>query len=150
MLDNYTINSATLMLLPYRKKYTKVVEVNNVYYVNKPVIKILKYSCRFFGVNYESRRQATKNLTNISSKSPILVEETRGIIFFPTKSPREDDCAWISFGNLISYDECGKKCMLKFNGNKKIVINISYYIIDNQVTRALKLEKAFNVTKKYV
>ncbi len=150
MLDSYEINASTLMLIPYREKYTKVVEMNQVYFVNKKVQKVIEDSCKFFGVSYESRRQATKNLVNISVKAPIIVEESKEIIFFPTMSPREEDCAWISYTNLKSYLEMDKKCLLVFKGDKEETIDISYYIIDNQVTRAMKLEKAFKLTKEYV
>ena len=45
----------------------------------------------------------TKRLININSKSPIIIEESRNIIFFPLKSIREKSNIWISYNNLEKY-----------------------------------------------
>ena len=59
-------------------------------------MKIIENSCRYFGSSYNGRHIGTKNLTGINYKSPIIIEETKNIIFFPTTSPKQSDCSWIS------------------------------------------------------
>ena len=46
------------------------------------------------------RLKMTNRLINIKVKAPIIVEESRNIIFFPLKSTREKNNIWISFNNL--------------------------------------------------
>ena len=82
----------------------------------------------------------TKRLININSKSPIIIEESRNIIFFPLKSIREKSNIWISYNNLEKYVKSGDKTVFYFKNNKQVVIDFSYYIIDNQVTRSLMLD----------
>ena len=82
----------------------------------------------------------TKRLINIKSKSPIVIEESRNIIFFPLKSIRDKCNIWVSFNNLFKYVKCDDKTTFIFNNNKRVVIDFSYYIIDNQVTRSLMLD----------
>ena len=82
----------------------------------------------------------TKRLININSKSPIIVEESRNIIFFPLKSVREKCNIWISYNNLEKYIKSDYRTIFYFKNNKQVVIDFSYYIIDNQVTRSLMLD----------
>ena len=82
----------------------------------------------------------TKRLINISSKSPIIVEESRNIIFFPLKSIRDKCNIWISFNNLEKYNKSLDKTIFYFKNKKEVIIDFSYYIIDNQVTRSLMLD----------
>ena len=82
----------------------------------------------------------TKRLINIKSKSPIIIEESRNIIFFPLKSVREKCNIWISFNNLEKYMKQDDRTLLIFKNKKEIILDFSYYIIDNQVTRSLMLD----------
>ena len=84
----------------------------------------------------------------MASKTPIVIEDTRNIIFFPLKSTREKNNIWISFNQLTKYTKDGNNTILKFKNNKEITIKFSYYIIDNQVTRSLILDYQINNRRK--
>ena len=85
-MNEYEINAQTLAIIPIGKERSKIIEVNGDYIINKSPIRILDDSCKFFGSSYEGRFCGTKTLTGITHKSPIIVEESKRIIFFPTKS----------------------------------------------------------------
>ena len=61
-------------------------------------------------------------------------------IFFPLKSVRDKCNIWISFNNLEKYVKNGDRTAFVFKNNKRVVLDFSYYIIDNQVTRSLMLD----------
>ena len=102
--------------------------------------KIIDNSCKFFGNTLNERVNITKRLINIKSKSPIIIEDTRNIIFFPLKSVRDKCNIWISFNNLEKYIKKDEKTVFIFKNGKEVIIDFSYYIIDNQVTRSLMLD----------
>lgn len=140
--ESYEINSSTLVLIPLSVKETKVIEVDDEFTVNDKCVKLVDRSCRFFGSSLIGRQEGSKSLLNVSIKVPIIVEESRNILFFPTNSPREESCMWVSYNNLLKYIKIDKrKTRLYFVNGKTIVVDISYNIIDNQVTRCIKLEK---------
>ena len=101
---------------------------------------IIEKSCNYFGSSLVERIKATNRLVKMASKTPIIIEESRNIIFFPLKSVREKNNIWISFNNLEKYEKKGSNTVFIFKGKKKVKINFSYYIIDNQVTRSLILD----------
>ena len=65
---------------------------------------------------------------------------SRNIIFFPLKSVRDKCNIWISFNNLEKYIKNDDKTIFIFKNGKEVIIDFSYYIIDNQVTRSLMLD----------
>ena len=139
-MNDYEISEKTLAIMPIDEERSKIIEESGDFIVNKSVMKIIDESCKFFGSSYEGRFYGTKKMTGITHKSPIIVEESRKIIFFPTHSPRISKCIWISFNNIIDYEGDGKDCIIKFSCGKSINLHSSYSIIDNQILRSTRLE----------
>lgn len=148
MLENYEININTLAIIPLDKNLSRVIEDDNIFLVNKKTTDIIDYSCKYFGSSYIGRHEGTKNLIGINYKSPILIEESREIIFFPTSSPRFDDCYWISLKNLKKYQkDSNNNSKVIFNNELELELNISYGSLQNQVLRATMLESVIRKRK---
>lgn len=139
-MQNYEISEDTLAIIPFETGKSKVIESYGEFIINKTPMEIIENSCLYFGSTYSGRHSATKYLLGISYKSPIIVEESRNIIFFPTNSPRLDNCCWISLKNIIDYKRKKENSIIYFENGKQIQINISYGSLDNQILRATRLE----------
>lgn len=144
IMENYEINKETLAIIPIEEEISKVIEEERELIINASVMKIIDDSCKFFGSSYDGRFEGTKKIMGISHKSPIIVEETRKIIFFPTTSPRINTCCWIALNNIKDYYKSNDNTVIIFNCGKKIKLHLSYPIIDNQVLRATRLEALLN------
>ena len=136
----YEIDLSTVMLIGIDESKTKVVTLEDEFILDIDSKKIMDNSCKFFGSSLSDRVNMTKRLVGIKSKSPIIVEDSRNIIFFPLKSVRDKCNILISFNNLEKYVKNGDRTAFVFKNNKRVVIDFSYYIIDNQVTRSLMLD----------
>lgn len=143
-MENYEINKETLAIIPIEEELSRVVEEKKEYIVRASVIKIIDDSCKFFGSSYEGRFEGTKTIMGVSHKSPIIIEETTKMIFFPTTSPRLSTCSWIALNNIKDYYRSEDNTVIIFNCGKKIKLHLSYPIIDNQVLRATRLEALLN------
>ena len=143
-MNDYEISEKTLAIIPIGNEKSKIVDEYGDYIINKTPMKIIDESCRYFGSSYEGRFCGTKKMIGISHKSPIIIEESRKIIFFPTHSPRIKNCTWISFNNIMEYKGDGKDSTIKFSCGKSIDIHSSYSIIDNQVLRSTRLESVLS------
>ena len=144
----YEIDLSTLVLLGINDEATKIVTTENEFIVYESSKKIVDNSCRFFGSSLSDKIKATNRLVNMASKTPIVIEETRNIIFFPLRSTREKNNVWISFNNLDKYTKIANKTELLFKNGKKVIVDFSYYIVDNQVTRSLILDYEINNRRK--
>ena len=149
-MNNYEINRETLLLIPIKGSKTKVIEVDNTFIVDCSTQAIIKKSCLFFGSSYEGRREAIKNLIGVMEKVPILVEESRNIIFFPMTSSIKRSYIWISYQNLLNYTKFNEfSTVLYFRENCKIKLDVKYKLLDNQIVRCLKLD-AILLKRKFI
>ena len=138
-MNEYEINEDTLALISLDDN-TKVFENDRTFTIEKATSKIMEDSCEYFGSSLSGRQKGTEKLIGVTYKAPIIVEESKNIIFFPTTSPRIKSCNWISLNNLERYYTKNKKVVLEFKNKQKIMLNMSYGIIDNQILRATRLE----------
>lgn len=148
MKENYEINASTLAVIAVDKKRCKIIEESCEFFLPKPAFEIISNSCKFFGSSYMGRFEGTKYLTGISYKAPIIIEESKNMIFFPTTSPRQFDCSWIAVNKISTYNNIFGKTMIKFNNGNSLNLNISYNIIENQILRATKLDAILRKRKK--
>ena len=144
----YEIDLSTLLLIGLNDESTKVVTTDDEFIVNNNSKKIIDNSCKFFGSSLADRIKATNRLVKMASKTPIIIEESRNMIFFPLKSTREKNNIWVSFNNLEKYEKNAENTIFYFKSGKQISIKFSYYIIDNQVTRSLMLDYEINKRRK--
>lgn len=147
MLNNYEINNSTLAIVPINAMTSEVVEEDRSFLINKPTTKIIDDSCKYFGSSYDGRHEGTKNLIGVNYKSPIIIEESQEIIFFPTKSPRFDNCFWISLKNIENYTKNQQNSIILFKNGKQITVDISYASLENQILRATRLESILRKRK---
>jgi len=145
-MKNYEINADTLALIALKDK-TEVFEENNHFFVDKLANEIMEDSCAYFGSSLAGRQKGTESLIGINYKAPVIVEESKEMIFFPTLSPRKENCSWISLQKINQYYRIGDKMIIEFKNGSQVVLNVSFGIIDNQVLRATRLESVLRRRK---
>jgi competence protein ComK len=144
---SYEISSETLAIIPVDNYCSKVIEKDNTIVVNKTPMQIIEDSCSFFGSSYFGRAKGTKKLIGVSHKAPIIIEESREIIFFPTSSPRLYECCWVSLKNIDKYKKQENSALVLFNNGYILELTMSYGSLDNQVLRATRLESVLRMRK---
>jgi competence protein ComK len=149
IINSYEINTETLAILPYDFEKSKIIEVDNEFIINQKPSDIIEYSCQYFGSSYSGRKIGTERLIGVTHKSPIIIEESREIIFFPTTSPRIDNCCWISLNNISNYYRKGLLSKILFKTGYELEINISYNSLDNQILRSTRLESVIRKRKGF-
>lgn len=148
MLDEYEINQSTIAILYLKKGFSKVIEEEEEFIVNKDTTEIINESCKFFGSSYSGRFEGTKHLIGVNYKAPIIIEETNEIIFFPTSSPRFENCNWICLKKINSYEKNDDGSILYFKNGIKIDLKVSYNSLENQILRSTLLESRMRNRKK--
>lgn len=138
---NYEITYDTQVIIPLKNNKSRVIENKDEYIIDNSVINIMEHSCEYFGSSFEGRKEGTKKLLGITHKSPIIVEESRKIIFFPTTSPDKEECIWINLEKIDKYFETGKKqSAIQFKNGEILNFDISYGSLSNQILRATRLK----------
>lgn len=146
-MNIYEISCKTLALIPIGPKKTHILEEEKEFDVDNHIMKIIDYNCKINGSSYLGRYDSSKLLIGKSSKLPIILEESRKQLYFPTTSPKNKECCWISYNNLKSYEKNNENSILIFKNNKKLEINTSSKIIEKQLIKTLKLNLILNSKK---
>ena len=110
-------------------------------------------SCKYFGSTYEGRKNGSKEILGAEYKVPIIVEDSNNLIVFPTTSPFSDDCVWISLKRVknifilfclsffclyFKIDSFNTKIL--FDNNVEIIVPCSFRSVENQLSRASRLD----------
>lgn len=145
-MKEYEINNNTVALI-FENNGCRVYENGKDFFINMLPNEIIKHSCEYFGSSYKGRVDGTRYMTGITHKSPIIIEESMEIIFFPVSSPRLNECSWIRSKYIKSYKNVDKSCLLTTFNDENIILNCSTEIINNQILRSCRLESVLRYKK---
>lgn len=146
-MESYEINKDTVALIPKDENHTIIYEVDDSFIVDKPAIKIVEESCEYFGSSLEGRQIGTSSLAGFTHKVPVIIEETFELIFFPTLSPKNERCSWLSYEHIFKPDKFKDKTIVELKNGRKIVVDVSTPIIHNQLYRCSRLKEILNSRK---
>ena len=147
-MNTYEINEDTLALVPTISDNVKVYEKDTSFEFNSSCTEIIDNSCKYYGSTYEGRRLGSKYILGASYKLPIIIEESKSLIFFPTESPLLSSCIWLSLNNIEKYEKKDLKTVIYFKNDTNIIVDSSYRIIENQIYRATRLESLLRKRQK--
>lgn len=150
-MDEYEITSSTLMLEYYDEEKTKVYEFSESFIVNQNILNIIENSCNFYGSTFDGRVEASKKILSTNIKVPIVVEDVKKIIFFPTKASYRVGCKWLAFNNIDKIEKINNKSNLTrvyFCDGSFQDLKISYEIIYRQFYNCMLLEKTLLIRQE--
>ncbi|MCI5789399.1 MAG: competence protein ComK [Tenericutes bacterium] len=137
----YEINRGTLAIVPNETTNSLVYEDEERYLIEEKPFQIMEESCKYFGSTYDGRKNSARDILGAEYKVPIIVEDSDNLIVFPTTSPQSDECIWISLRRVKKFEKIdGTNTRIIFDNNKEIIVPCSYRSIENQVSRASRLD----------
>lgn len=137
----YEISKGTLAILPNEKNSSVVYEDDNRYIIKETPFKIMEDSCKYFGSTYEGRKDGAREMLGAEYKVPIVIEDSSNLIVFPTTSPLSEDCVWISLKRVEKIEKIdANNTKIIFDNKTEIIVDSSYRTIENQLSRASRLD----------
>jgi competence protein ComK len=147
LVEEYEINPFTMIILPEEygsRTYTRVIELEEEYLSPFRPIEVIKKSCSYFGSSYEGRREATKQLTGITHKIPIIIDPISSIYFMPTSSPTKPNCIWVSQEHVLYHRRVdAQSTKVTFRNRSSIILPVSHHSFENQLLRTSMLRTKF-------
>ena len=137
----YEINKGTLAIMPNENESSLVYEDEDRFLIEQSPFQIMEESCMYFGSTYEGRKESARSILGAEYKVPVIVEDTDNLIVFPTTSPKSDDCIWISLKRVKNFEKIdNSNTKVIFDNNKEIIVPVSYRTLENQISRASRLD----------
>ncbi|MBR2711061.1 MAG: competence protein ComK [Bacilli bacterium] len=145
----YEISNGTLAIVPNEDDNSLIYEDNERFIVEETPFKIMEESCKYFGSTYKGRKDSAKEILGAEYKIPVVIEDSTNLIIFPTTSPQAEDCAWICLNrvkNISKVDSFNTKIV--FDNDRELIVPCSYRSIENQLSRASRLDVILRKRKK--
>jgi len=143
LVSEYEINRFTMAVLPIEdqgKVFSKIMEVEGDIYVDLPPLKIIDDSCNYYGASMEGRKSGTKMVTGVTHKSPLAIDPMSDLYFFPTMSPKKNECTWISLNHVEKTRKTSLSTTIAHFTNKtEMEFQISLRSFETQMHRAALL-----------
>ena len=137
----YEFSKGTLAIVPNENESSLVYEDDDRYIIDQTPFKIMEESCKYFGSTYAGRKDSARSILGAEYKVPIIVEDSDNLIVFPTTSPQSTDCTWVSLKRIKSFVKIdSSNTKIFFDNGKEIIVPCSYRTIENQVSRASRLD----------
>ena len=138
------VNACTMYIKPaeYGNKVFSIIGEPEEEFLSpfKP-LDLIKNSCAFYGVDYESRRKGTKLLIDYSRKLPIVIEPINNIYAFCTASPEEPNCVWFFLEHIKDYQRASaRQTLVIFHNDYSFTFPVSYSTFNNQMLRTSYLQ----------
>ncbi len=146
----YEISNGTLAIVPNEDDNSLIYEDNERFIVEESPFKIMEESCKYFGSTYKGRKDSAKEILGAEYKIPVVIEDSTNLIVFPTTSPKAEDCAWICLNrvkNINKVDSFNTK--ITFDNDRELIVPCSYRSIENQLSRASRLDVILRKRKKF-
>ncbi len=158
VITHHEINPQTMAILANntetrRTKSSHVLEESREYVVHFPPTKVIDNACKYFGSSLKGRLDGTRDISGITHKSPIVIDPSSGMYFFPTASPINVKCSWIAHSHIEMIIPKEKNLTeILFRNGQRIDLAISYGSMMNQIHRTAQfrysLEKRINVIRE--
>ena len=140
-MDKYIININTLVLMDNGDNSTKIIEKYITFNINNNIYNIIDESCKFYGSSFKGRCKSTEYLLGIKLKVPIIISESKKIIFFPTMSIQNKNCVWFNLNSVDKYYTIDNLFLnISLINDLQIKIKCSNYTFNNQYLKAMRLK----------
>lgn len=154
MLNEFTLTSCeitplTLAILPKQDEngatYSHVLEEKREYAIHETPKKVIDEACKYFGSSLKGRIAGARQVSNIRYKTPVVVDPSLEMYFFPTASPRNKNCAWIAHSHIATIQSVKfNQTKITFKNGKQIIVDVSYGSMMNQIQRTAQFRYALN------
>ncbi|MEI3612853.1 competence protein ComK [Pseudogracilibacillus sp. SO30301A] len=150
---SYEVTPLTMAVLSGKddkgSRNTVVLEEKKEYTVHTTPTKMIDEACKFFGSSLKGRLEGTKDISRITHKAPIAIDPSSGMYFFPTASPSNEECSWIAHSHVKDIQSIGKtKTEIIFKNGRRIIINVSYGSMMNQLQRTAQFRYSLDTRMK--
>lgn len=147
--SNYEVSPKTMAIIAVQNENgtvnSKVMEEHTEYVVHISPTKMIEYACQYFGSSFQGRLDGTRDVCGFTYKAPITINPASGMYFFPTSSPNDKKCSWLSHSHIERIVSAERQlAKVIFKNGKSIVIDASFGSMTNQLYRTAQFRYLLN------
>lgn len=139
---DYVISYETMLLEPadHPEYLTKITDKKKgIIYSKRTAKSLIKESALTYHYSIKGHLEIVKSKYPTMKKIPLMVNPTLSILMIPTTSPNQSLCKWLNFIQIDQYRPSKKHTKIRFRNGEEVILPISYYAFDQQMSKAAKL-----------
>lgn len=144
VVNEFYMNRDTVLFCPKYDEsgnlYTCILENDQLYRHPLAPTNLMNENLKFYGSNLVGATAGASVILGDVFMSPVIVSESHGLCWFPSKSSSRRDCVWFALHQIKKSRSVGKKktCVTFMNGST-FIVNISMYSFEMRMKRAYQL-----------
>jgi competence protein ComK len=104
------------------KHYTRVMELDKTFLVEKTPLEVLKDTIHYIGYDLIGARSAAKLIFGNVSLCPVIVNPDHGICAFPTKAYKNVDTIWFNPNHIVKTSALGRHTLVDLSNGYSIEV----------------------------
>lgn len=139
---DYVINYETMLIetADHPEYLTKILDVKKGTIYSKRTPKSLMKEAAFLNnLSIKGHLDVVNKRFPNMKKIPLMINPNLSVIMIPTTSPSNANCKWINYIQIDDYFEHENKSKIIFRNGEEILLPITYYVLDKQVSKATKI-----------
>ncbi|MGG0658071.1 competence protein ComK [Rummeliibacillus pycnus] len=146
MLDEfYTIHENTMAFLPsydgVGSYKTDILEVDALKESLLSPIELVDKNLRYFGSSLKGASEGTRYILGEVNMYPVIMNHKQQLVWFPTKSPKKNDCVWLALNHIKNYKKNNNQSTeIIFTNDSSLNIQLSYSSFEKRINRASMLK----------
>ena len=106
--------------------------------------ELLERFCLQHGSTLKGRQDAFRLIMHTRQKTPVMISEASGRIFFPLLSPEDPACVWLCSNEILKCRSRGSgMCTVIFMNGEEYDLNFDARIVSKQMKRCEKYLQMF-------
>lgn len=138
------INGKTVLVLTEYvdgKPMSRVIEGRESFLVDMPPKSLINYSLLFYGSSLQGAIKGSKMILGNTSMTPLKINGRQGLYWFPSISPQNPDCVWLSLIHIVdseAFNDNSTKVIMAYGHTIIIEMKKARFLAKYQRTHYLK------------
>ena len=145
MEEIYTVNENTIAFIPtidgFGNVQTDILEVDHLIESHLCPIELVDMNLRFYGSSLKGAHEGTRYILGRVNMCPVIMNLKHHLVWFPTDSPKKNDCVWLSLNHIKSYHENpNKSTQIIFTNNSSLTLEVNFNKFKTRISNAYELK----------
>ncbi|WP_397537212.1 competence protein ComK [Rummeliibacillus pycnus] len=141
----YTVSDNTMAFLPDFDGVggfkTTILEVDDLKECHLNPVELLDQNLRFFGSSLRGASEGTRYILGEVNMYPVIMNLKHQLVWFPTRSPKKNDCVWLALNHIKSYKRNkNQSTKIIFTNGSSLNIEVSFSSFEMRMNRAYALK----------
>ncbi|ANU27570.1 competence protein ComK [Planococcus versutus] len=144
MKAEYAISSETIVILPDFDENgflnALICKKDGITQAGLSPFNLIDTNLRFRGSSMRGALDGARTLLDKAYMNPVILDNERDIILFPSKSPFREDCVWLSLRHVRTYKRSGAShTRVELSNGSTIRLDVSFHTFNKKIQRAYEL-----------